>query len=67
MTEIEIVKKDDFQAGTSTPGILREVAFKTENLLFARATTVNGGAPSVLASPCTTRRIRLHGLWKDKV
>jgi uncharacterized RmlC-like cupin family protein len=46
MTEIEIVKKNDLQAGASTPGILREAAFKTESLLFIRATTSNEDSPS---------------------
>ena len=42
MTEIKI----SLQTGTSTQGIIREVAFKSENRLFVRATTKDGDAPS---------------------
>jgi uncharacterized RmlC-like cupin family protein len=46
MAEIEIVKKDNLQSAASTSGIVREVAFRSENVLFVRATTSAGGAPS---------------------
>jgi quercetin dioxygenase-like cupin family protein len=46
MSEIEIVKKDKLQMGSSTPGTVREVAFKSENVLFVRATTGIEAGPS---------------------
>jgi uncharacterized RmlC-like cupin family protein len=36
---IEIVKSNQLKQGASTPGIRREVAFESENLLFVKAIT----------------------------
>jgi quercetin dioxygenase-like cupin family protein len=44
MAEIEIVKK--LHSAPSTPGIIREVAFKSQNMLFVRATTSSKGGTS---------------------
>jgi quercetin dioxygenase-like cupin family protein len=38
MPRIEVVRKNELQAGISTPGILREKAFETEEVLLSRST-----------------------------
>lgn len=46
MTEIKVVKKNHLQSVASTPGIMREVAFKSKNVLFVRAMTSAGDVAS---------------------
>ena len=46
MVEIEIVKKSQLQVGASTPGIIREVAFTSKNVMFVLSTVTKANESS---------------------